>query len=206
MAEKKRDIERNDSGYYCGQWDGKEIRYPSVTTALGILTDFSRVQPDILKRACDFGNAVHRLVHFYEAGTLDVDSLDSALRPLLDAWIRRKTENGIIVHASEIAVVSTKYRYAGRLDVIADVKGTRGVIELKSRPYNPLADSLQTDAYKQAYNESYPKDRARKRYFCSLGAEEGDTFFEIKDTPGQPEHLAVFLSALALYKWRELKK
>lgn len=174
-----------------------------MTTALEILTDFSNVAPDILERAINFGNAVHGMIEYYELGKLDLTLLDPILEKVLDAWRYCKLKHGIKIKKVEVPVVSELYQYAGRLDLIADVRGINSIIEIKTRPYNQITDPLQTVAYMQAYNESYPKEKTKKRFFCDLNLVGSSAFFEIKKASGQTDHLNIFLSALALYKWKK---
>jgi hypothetical protein len=207
---KIREIRRDEKGYYSGIWDGKKIKYPSVTTALKIINDFSMVAPDIMKLASNFGTAVHWMINLFEKETLDYSKLDPALVPILAAWKHAKNNLGIRVKKTEVQVVSDKYRYAGTLDIIADVgfgkNISRGIIEIKSRSsYNKKSDPLQTAAYVRAYNESYPENKVNKRWFCGFDLDGGYRFFEIKRELGEPDHLEIFLSVLATYKWRELK-
>lgn len=172
-----------------------------------MLSDFSRVNKYDLEKAAKFGTAVHTLVELYETDKLDRPTIAPILEALLQAWERCKKDNKIVVRRVEVAVVSLRYRFAGRLDVIAEVRGVPAQIELKSRDYNPVTEKLQTIAYQQAFNESYPKERVNRRYFCGLDYKKEDyDFREIKRVPGEPEHLAMFLSALAIYNWKGVSK
>lgn len=195
-------VVRGDDGYYTGTWQGKKIREVSVTTALKLIVDYSMVDPIELEKAANFGRAVHDMIDMYERGRLDRTILNNDLRKILALWMKCKAENDIIVEQTETAVVSLKYHYAGRLDVIARIKGVRCVIELKSREFNPVADPLQVVAYKQAFNESNPKDKALKTYFCGFDHKRNTyRFFEIKKKAGLPDYFQMFLCALALKKW-----
>jgi hypothetical protein len=208
------EIKRNDQGYYCGKWRGKEIRVPSVTTAISPLADYSRVDKELLDRAARFGQAVHKIVELHELGKLDESSLRpkesymADMTPILEAWKKCKAEQGIVVRCAEPVVVSSKYGYAGRLDVIADVRGVPSLIELKSRRYNPITEKLQTIAYLTAWNECHPKEKVKKRFFCELcvGADNKPNgeynWLEIIRRPGEPDHLSVFRCSLALSQWR----
>lgn len=160
----------------------------------------------MLQRACDFGDNVHKMIHFYEMEKLKRDTLDPILEMILQAWERCKSSHKIEVLHSEVKIVSTQYGFAGTLDIIATVRGIPGVIELKTRPYNPTTDMLQTAAYQQAYNESYKDIKARRRWFCGFNLEGNYEFFEIKKIPGHPDHLNVFLSVLAIFKWKGVSR
>jgi len=127
------------------------------------------------------------------------------LRKILDDWQQCKKEQQIEVKEVELPVVSKAYQYAGRLDLIATVRGVPCLIDIKTRKYNHTCDTLQTAAYVQAYNESYkPNPKIKHRYFLQLKFdEEGYRFFEIEKNSS---HLHYFLSALAIQKWKEISK
>lgn len=160
-----------------------------------------------MENAANFGKAVHKTVELYETNRLKSETFDPVLEPILEAWKQCKEKHRIIARQVEVKVVSKKYRFAGCLDMIADAKGRGdGVVEIKSRRYNPLTDKLQTIGYFQAYNESYPNIKVSRRYFCGLYLTGEYDFFEIKKETGEPDHLSMFLSALALYNWRKVCK
>ena len=121
--ERQTEISRNDKGHYVGQWDGKQINFPSVTTALKMLSDFSKVNAFDLEKAAKFGTAVHTLVELYETNRLKRETLAPILEALLKAWERCKVDHSIKVLRVETPIASMRYRYAGRLDVIAEVRG-----------------------------------------------------------------------------------
>lgn len=180
------------------------IYMPSVTTVISeFLTDFSKVAPDILERACAFGTAVHDATVLEDEGRLDWDRLDANLAPCVNAWNDCKKKHKIKLLAMEEAVYSRKYKYAGKFDRIGLVDGARAVIEIKTRKYNPVCESLQTAAYMQAINEMHPEARVCRRFVCELqlGVESNPPFYEVKG----PEHLQVFLSALTLFRWKNIQ-
>lgn len=173
---------------------------------MSVLTDFSKIPPEVLKKAAEFGQHVHKTVEWFERGKLKLKKLDPILGIVLAAWDNCKRNNNILIEYTEMVVVSTRYKYAGTLDIIAIVNGKRSVIELKTRPYNPITDALQTAAYQQAHNEMFPKAKAIRRYMCELNQHGKYKFFEIRQQPGQPDHLQMFLCTLALKNWEEAAK
>lgn len=105
-----------DSALHEYRIDGKVV--PSVTQVIKPLYDFSRAPKDIMERAQAFGTAVHLACDLYDADDLFIDTLDPAIKPYLDGWIKFRTELDINDAKSEILVYSEKYRYAGRVDNI----------------------------------------------------------------------------------------
>ncbi|OGP65007.1 MAG: hypothetical protein A3K22_02185 [Deltaproteobacteria bacterium RBG_16_42_7] len=58
----------------------------SVSQVISPLSDFSSIDPDVMKRAKDYGTAVHRMVELYIGGDLDEEALDSGLKGPLEAF------------------------------------------------------------------------------------------------------------------------
>jgi hypothetical protein len=195
-------IKRDEIGHYRGMWKGKEINFPSVTTVLGLLADYSRVDKDVMERACQFGTAVHSIVDLFEKGTLDEASLKpqesylADMTGILDAWKTCKKKFDINVIETEPVVVSLKCQYAGRADVIASVgkPGVPSLIEIKSRAYNAMLEPLQTAAYLEAY-----PTKLKRRFFCELRLDGSYQFREIKGK----DDFHYFLCVLAAFNWRQ---
>lgn len=104
-------------------------RLPSVSEIKDPLTDFSMVAPDMLRRAADFGTAVHKMVELRLAETLDYCTLDENLYGPLEAFERW-------------------------LDEVKPLNGPGAVIDVKSRKYDRVADPVQLAAYHQLYLEN----------------------------------------------------
>lgn len=122
-------------------------RLPSVTQILKPLYDFSAVPLDVLRRAAEFGNAVHKTVELYLKDDLDEQNLDSALvGPLtgFKMWLMDYPQFAERVPDIETPQYHARLKYAGTPDLVyPDV----AVIDLKSRPVNSLTDSIQLAAY-----------------------------------------------------------
>ncbi len=108
--------------------DGEEL--PSVSKIKAPLSDFSMIDPEVLKRAGRFGTACHKMVELQLAGTLDYGSLDEALLGCLlafELWL------------AEVKPFSI----------------TSGVlIDVKSRDFDRNADPVQLAAYYELWKES----------------------------------------------------
>lgn len=127
---------------------------PSVTQIIAPLSNYSRVNPDILERARLYGTAVHVMIRLWLQNKLDEASLDEQLRPALESFqnwyydgqfAKDIDEHGIIC---EIPRHHSALRYAGTSDIIID--GVV-VIDIKSRPCNLITDSLQLAGYKELH-------------------------------------------------------
>ncbi len=130
------------------------IIIPSVTQVISPLSDYSRVNPDLLERARLYGNAVHEMVRLWLANNLDEDSLDEQLKPALEslqAWYYNGQfasaidEHGIIC---EVPKYHSALQYAGTPDIIID---SVAIIDVKTRQCNRTTDTLQLAGYEQLH-------------------------------------------------------
>lgn len=117
--------------------DRHEYRYdgdvvPSVTQILRPLTSFDMVDPDILRRAQDFGTAVHLACELQDHGTLDEESLDPALLPYLNGWRQFVRKHKCVWHRIEHSVYHPTMRYAGKLDRRGIVDGHATYVDIKT--------------------------------------------------------------------------
>lgn len=68
----------------------------------------------------------------------------------LDGYVRFLDEWQLEPVLTEVSVANRKHWYAGRLDLIADIRGTRWLLDLKSAKGIYSDNALQCDAYRNA--------------------------------------------------------
>jgi len=171
------------------------IKLPSVTQVLqgAGLSDFSKVNPELLERAKKFGTSTHLACQLYDENRLDIKSLDIALEPRLESWILFKRDFGITKFTEiEKQVYSLKYQYAGCLDRLWE----DALIEIKTCTTIPKTTGLQLSGYQGAYEEMY-KVKIKRRICVQLldGTYKMEEYKEKSDR-------TVFLSCLNLHNWR----
>jgi len=171
--------------------DGKE--YPSVTTILGSLTDYSFVNKELLDRAAKFGTAVHKATELYDNNELDFDTLDSALLPYVEAWDMFLHDYKPEILSVEQRVASM-YGYAGTLDRYVSINNKRTIIDIKSGTTVPKYTGLQLSAYGQAITEGGGK--VDQRYVVHLQP----CNYKVIPYNNKTDFLT-FKSALNLYRW-----
>ena len=108
------------------------VELPSVTRVLKPLSDFDRIDKDILKRAQDFGTAVHKTCELYDLDDLDEGNLDPALAPYLEGWKSFRRECSFLPMHIEERVYSEKHMFAGTLDRIGVMRGADALVDIKS--------------------------------------------------------------------------
>jgi len=171
------------------------ISVPSVTQIIGGagLSDFSKVNPDILKRSQAFGTATHLACMLDDKHQLDMKSLDPALFPYLKSWQKFKRDFGITDFKEiEKQVYSIKYQYAGCLDRLWE----DALIEIKTCTMIPKTTGLQLSGYQGAYQEMY-KVKIKRRICVQLldGTYKLEEYKEKSD-------FRVFTSCLNVINWR----
>ena len=148
--------------------------YESVTTALGrqpekkrALMEWRRRVGDaeanrISRKAAGRGTAVHSMIEGYlnnindpwsRSVMPDAFAMFKSLKPILDKSISK-------VYMQEAPLWSTKYKLAGRVDCIADIKGKLSVVDFKTsmkiKKREWVKDYfLQTAAYSHMIKEMY---------------------------------------------------
>lgn len=184
--------------------DGRII--PGVTSIIenAGLSDFSKINPDVLERAQKFGNAVHTTCYLYDINDLDKGSLDPALKPYLDAWIKFKRDTGFMTLDSEQIVYSKKHNYAGTYDKLGIMNGRvayKTLVDIKSGTTLPKSIALQTSAYMEAHNEGKSRDEKIKWRLVVQLLEDGT--YRMQEYKEKSD-FSVFLACLNIRNWKKI--
>ena len=129
--------------------------YTSVTTALGVFVDWSRIRPDVLEAACTRGTAVHSACGAYASG-LWVSPLPEEYQGYYQSfttWFDQYVEK---VYLVEKRLFNHTYKYKGKPDFVLKIKGDKlpSVVDIKT----PIAVGKtwkgQVSAYKSLVEEN----------------------------------------------------
>lgn len=175
--------------------------YPSVSTVLSILADYSRVPREVLERKRQIGKATHKAIELYSADELDPESVDPAIQPYLESWIKFVATKPLRVIASERIVYSKKYRVAGTFDLgveFADEPGVNWLLDLKCTYDMAPETALQTAAYLELNNEN---DEVKFTKRAGLQLKPDGSMAEFYPYTGRQDFL-LFLNALNLHRWK----
>lgn len=178
--------------------------FPSVSTVLGMFCDFSRVPKDVLEYKRKIGRATHKAIELYEADTLDVDTVDDAVMPYLESYIKFKTIKPFRVIAAEQIVYSKKHRIAGRLDFNVVFDGNPDIWQIDAKCVAAMAPetALQTSAYVACWEEM-GRGKIKRRGGLQLQPTGAIArLFPYTDK----SDFAVYLNALNLYRWINNKR
>lgn len=176
--------------------DGRLV--PNVTRVIGDLQDFGSIPVGALERKRAIGSALHRAIELDLEGELDLQSIDPNVSGYFLAWRTFMGEKHLECYLVECRVASSKYRYAGTLDLVGEMDGKEVLIDAKvSREPHPAA-RLQTAAYLQAACEMGFLAPSTRRFALYLHA---DGRYSLEPHTARDD-LAVFLACLARYNWR----
>ena len=175
----------------------KGLTVPGVTSVIeSCLDSFSGVPAEALEYARQRGTAVHLATALYDLDDLQMDTVDIAILPYLEAWIKFRAETGFAPTHIEEKVFHPRHFYAGALDRIGLFFGEKALMDIKSGALMPSVYP-QTAAYAEAHNYRNA-DKITKRWVVQLRDDGTYRLVELKDKGD----FSVFLSALNLHQWR----
>ena len=139
------------------------VWYPRVTSIASIkakpflykfyadLGSFSMAE-SIKNKSADEGTIIHEAIEAILAGK--PVTIPHSIQPAINAFMEFKNKNEIVPMKIEERVISKKNWYAGTVDVIGNLNGRLGVLDIKTS-YSIYRDyGLQTAAYVEAIKES----------------------------------------------------
>ena len=149
--------------------------------------------------AMALGSAVHRACELWDNGTLDEERLEDSIRPYLDAYKRFIAESGFEPVLIEQQIYHPDYLYAGTIDRVGILNNKHVLLDIKSGSPHP-ATELQLAGYHELLHVSVVDDpeRAYILYLANTG--------RYNLVPMEPrKHIATFLAALNVYRWKKEK-
>lgn len=142
--------------------------------------------------ACLRGTYVHKACQLENAGTLDEDALDPAIKGYHSGYVAFLRDTGFRPVEWEMPKYHPTYLYAGTPDVRGILYGQRAKIDLKSGKPEPWV-KLQLGGY---YLLNEPED-------CySLQLKPDGTYNLSEKIKDIRQHSQVFLAALACHNWK----
>lgn len=221
-----------------GRW------YPKVTTICSTIAkpgllryyanqeNFTAAQEN-LNRASDWGKLIHQIMEKILKG--EKLKIAPIVLPSVSAFEGWRSQHKVSALDVEKTVVSKDHSYAGTLDVLAEIDGKIGILDLKTSTGIWDEYSLQLAAYFQAFNEmALPKvetrwilrvDQYQKCEFCQAKKRTKDTKgkpkggskncnhrfgqvkgeYEFKELGNQNRDIETFLAAKKIWEWKNHK-
>lgn len=102
-------------------------------------------------KSAEEGTLVHTVIEGLLAG--HKDSIPESVQPVVDAFLDFRNQHAIIPHQIETKIVSRRHGYAGTIDVLAEVDGRLGVLDIKTSSAIYRDYGIQTAAYVEALHE-----------------------------------------------------
>ena len=172
---------------------------PSVSSVIQPLTQaaYRTIDPEILRRAADFGSAVHACTEFFDNGELDDDSVEEEWRPFLNAYKLFKVEM-----KPEIVRVEWRLaceRYAGTIDRLMIIDGVEWIVDLKTTSQIHDHVGLQLAAYEALARLHLKEKKQLKRAALQL---KGDGTYRFVEFTEDSDY-ACFNALIGVKNWRE---
>ncbi len=154
--------------------DGVEIpSFSKIAEAMGITQYYGDNQI-----AMNFGTAFHLVIKFLDKGTLNRETVNAPLIPLLAGYEKFKLDFGVkvIPEYIENPICSYRYRYGVTPDRVYYVKDELSAVEFKTNSVMPASVEMQT-AFQQIAAEEYYGIKIKRRYGVQFPLEGGYKLF-----------------------------
>lgn len=146
MAKSPRGLSFTEAGHVYTYRGAQIMSVTQHLNACGFST-VGDIPPGRLLYALERGRLVHRACELWDEGRLDLDTLDPALKPYVEAWMWLAEELDAVPAGVEERVLGEHGRWAGTLDWRGSIRGCpRVIIDRKcgdavnpTKPGDPLA-------------------------------------------------------------------
>ncbi len=149
---------KNASGYTIdGFWYPRVTQIVSMKAKPGLYKFYAEQESfeagEAMKaKSAEEGTLIHDTVEAILSGQQPV--IPETIRPAIDAFMEFFNHNKVVAKQIEERLISKKHRYSGTLDVLAEVNGQLGVLDIKTS-YSIYRDyGIQTSAYVEALVEN----------------------------------------------------
>jgi hypothetical protein len=200
---------------------------PRVTSITGIISkpglfyyyakhkSFATAQA-ILNQAANWGTTVHTTIENFLRG--DKEKIDKRLEPSVLAFQKWADNYQIKILNSKNDIEKEVYDfenyYSGTLDILLEIDGEYGILDIKTGSGIWNEYSLQLAAYLNAYNKNAPLNKkAKKRWILRLdqyqeceicGAKKRNKLVEARITGGDRNCPHKFSKEKGVYEFKEL--
>lgn len=180
------DFKEEDHTYWT---EGRRV--PSVTECLksvGLMPGMEFVSDE----AVLFGTRVHRMLHFYNKGTLDMNTVTDDILPALNAYTEFVMATGFKPRRWERRVFDAQLWVAGQYDVEGELaSGQQAFIDFKSGIVKAWT-AIQVAGYARCAGAPHAR-----RFGLSVGNGK-PKLIEFKN----PNDVGLFVSAVSIHNWK----
>lgn len=103
------------------------------------------------RKVLDWGSAIDRAIKKIFKG--ESPEINPIINPSIDAFLDWLKKYKVVFVAADRKVVSKKHFYAGTTDIVAEIGGSFGILDIKTSSNFWDEHFIQTAAYCQAFNE-----------------------------------------------------
>ena len=111
-----------------------------------------KLAESIKAKSADEGTLIHETIEAILAG--NTVPVPHSIKPAIDAFLEFKKNNEIVPMKVEERVISKNHWYAGTVDIIGQLNGRLGVLDIKTSNSIYRDYGLQTSAYVEAIKET----------------------------------------------------
>jgi len=168
-----------------------------ILSGLGYKFQSQFVNPVLLENSQLWGKNFHLVTHLWDLGQLDETSVDPALIPSFEEWIRFKKDYDAEIISSEEKLYSKRYDFCGTPDKVARIKNQLCILDIKTGDtIDKKKCALQTAAYKILVDEN-SRENVKNRWVIHIpqgGHYKVEPFDYSGDVPG-------FINGLGWYRY-----
>lgn len=201
LLEKEDEMTENNRDYYLID----DVKYPRVTSILSeVYRPYDKIDLAVLKNKGNIGSIVHTLTAKHDLDELKEDEVEARYAGYVKAWVDFKENQNALILMIEQLVYDKQKRYAGTFDRIVKLKDHSTVmLDIKTRPFNPLLDPLQLIAYMKAWNSMHANKPITKGMVVQLTKEGKYKIDHAVEIDGI--EYTIFISALVTYNYKKRK-
>lgn len=183
--------------------DGQEILGNSDIRRLAGISDYSKVNLEVMERAQAFGRVVHKVCELWDRCILDESSVDPLIVPYFEAWKKfceDRVKSWLLIEQKLFAPVDNLW-VAGTIDRIFTGESGVELLDIKSAGGNKKEHRIQTAGYQYKYEWLF-RQKISKRGVVELRADGTYEQFEHCDQ----SDISVFKNAVPVAYFNSTKK
>ncbi len=180
------------------------VRVPSVTQIIQeiFLINFFGLSPEIIQHKANVGRLAHLATELYDQNDLDMETVDTALIPYLNGWVKFRQDTGFEPQEIELIAAHSVYSFAGRIDRVGIIGNDKVLLDIKTGVVKKT-DCLQTAGYQILYDEGKKVgDKIKKRMAVYL---RGDGTYQVVPHTDKTD-ANVFLSCLSIVNFNKRRR
>lgn len=170
--------------------------------AAGLAPEYADIPPAVLERARNRGIAVHAACEAMDKDE-PLPPLTDEVKPYVNAYTQFRYDTGLAVIATEEPLHHPHLLYGGIPDLIGTLNKSNAVLDRKSTvDVNHTAVSVQTAAYRGAWNALHPTQPAQDTYALHL-RRDGTYRLHRYDAD---EAWSIFMAALSIWRFKRRQR